>query len=182
MLLRRISVGAAPVSLAEAKEHLRVTHSLEDDLITALVAAACESISQQSGRAITSEVWTIYDTGFSGVVHLPKSPVTALGSVKYYLDGTLATATLADYRLYQDDDYSRVAPIDGKAWPVSQTREDGSQITFTAGYTTIPDTLRMAVLLLVDFLYYNRGGDGDTMPPPGIEQLVGLHRLGWASA
>lgn len=185
MILRRIgAVGTPPVSLADAKAHLRVTDTVENDLITALIAAACAAVGEEAGRVIASETWEIADFGFSGLVKLPKSPVLALTSVQYYLDDVLTTATLADFRLYQDDDYTHVGPIESASWPVSQTRADGTVIRFTAGYTTLPTTLRHAVLLTVGHLFANReavtaGAMADL--PMGAHHLIGLERLGWAA-
>lgn len=186
MILRRIGAAATPpVTLAEARAHLRVTDADENVLIVALLATACASVSAQAGRSVGLETWEIADTGFSGLVKLPKSPVVALTSVKYYLDDVLTTATLADFRLYEDEDYTFVGPIDGASWPTGQTRPDGTVIRFTAGYTTLPTTLRHAVLLTVGHLFENRAAvsaDGLTDVPLAVKELIGLERLGWAAA
>ena len=180
MILRRIAAGTPPITLADAKEHLRVTGTDEDDLITGYIAAACGYVSEASGRALSEETWMIAEEGFCDEVTLPKSPVRELVSVKYYLNDTLTTATLADYRLYLSDDYSEVAPVYGKIWPVAQIREDGTQITFKAGYVTLPAELRQAVFLMLAFLYANRG-DEAVSPPPALDWLIGAHRLGWVA-
>ena len=186
MILRRIgSAGTPPVSLADAKAHLRVTDTVENDLITALIAAACAAVGDEAGRVLASETWEVADTGFSGLVKLPKSPVLALVSVQYYLDDVLTTATLSDFRLYQDADYTLLGPIDGVSWPNGQTRPDGTVIRFTAGYSTLPTTLRHAVLLTVGHWFANREAvseTGMTELPMGANHLIGLERLGWVAA
>ena len=49
-----------PISLAEAKAHLYVTHSEDDGLIGAMIAAARESVERQTGYALAaaSYAWT----------------------------------------------------------------------------------------------------------------------------
>lgn len=185
MIVRRIgAAGTPPVTLADAKAHLRVTDTAENDLITALIAAACAAVGEESGRVIASETWEIADYGFDGLVKLPKSPVVSLTSVRYYVDDTLTTATLADFRLYQDDDFTFVGPIESATWPMAQTRPDGTVIRFTAGYSTLPTTLRHAVLLTIGHLFANREAvtDGAMAELPfGVHHLIGLERLGWAA-
>jgi uncharacterized phiE125 gp8 family phage protein len=186
MILRRIgSAATPPVTLAEAKAHLRVTDTAENDLITALVAAACAAVGEESGRTLATETWEIADHGFDGLVKLPKSPVLALTSVKYYVDDTLTTATLADYRLYLADDYTHVGPVELASWPISQTRPDGTVIRFTAGYSSLPVVLKHAVLLTVGHWFANREAvtvGAMSELPRAAEHLISLERLGWAGA
>lgn len=186
MILRRIgSPGTPPVTLAEAKDHLRVTDDTENDLITALVAAACAAVGEASGRVLALETWEIADFGFDGLVKLPKSPILALTSVKYYADGTLTTATLGDFRLYQSDDYTFLGPIETASWPISQTRPDGTVVRFTAGYSVMPETLRHAVLFTVGHFYDNRESvseKGKSEVPQSAAYLIGMEKIGWAGA
>ncbi|CAN5339849.1 hypothetical protein BH09PSE2_BH09PSE2_03430 [soil metagenome] len=46
----------APVSVADAKAHLRVTHAMEDALIARLISAAIERIEADLGAPITPSV------------------------------------------------------------------------------------------------------------------------------
>lgn len=185
MIVRRIgAAGTPPVALGETKDHLRVTNDLEDGVISALIAAACDAVGEECGRVLASETWELADTGFSGDVLLPKSPVVALTSVKYYLDGVLTTDTIGNYRLYSGDDYTSVGPIEGASWPMAQTRPDGTIIRFTTGYTTLPASLRHAVLLMVGHFYTNREATGEAIVelPLAVKHLVGMYRLGWVGA
>lgn len=185
MIRRRISTGAVPVSLADAKAHLRVTDSAEDALITAMVAAACGLVAETAGRVLSAETWEICDTGYSGWVEVPVSPVTALSAVSY-LDGTGAevAATVGDFTLTVSDDRVFVGPRPGKAWPTpGVVRPDAVRVRVTAGYTTLPPELKQAILLAVGHNYRNREAVGEAMAelPLAFASLVNVHRLGWAA-
>lgn len=187
MILRRVSAAGTPlVTLSDAKAHLRVTSSAEDALITALISAACDFIGEYSGRVLASETWKIMETGFFGLVKLPKSPVIAITEIGYYdTEGAAHVAVLGDFGLVSGDDWSYLAPNSGKSWPISDTaRLDGAWITFTAGYTVLPAALRQAVLLMVGHYYNNREAIGVAQVelPLAVESLVHSYRLGWAAA
>jgi len=187
MILRRVSaVGTPLVLLADAKAHLRVTGAGEDMLIEALLASACDFIGEYSGRVLASETWKIMDRGFSGEVKLPKSPAIAITEIGYFdTAGTALTANLADFSTVLGDDAAYVSPKSGKSWPSGDSaRLDGVSITFTAGYTTLPAALRMAVLLMVGHYYVNREAVGAAQSelPLAVESLVASYRLGWAAA
>ena len=49
-----------PVSLAEAKAHLRVGHADEDGLIGALIAAARRLAESQTGLCLVAEPWECF--------------------------------------------------------------------------------------------------------------------------
>ena len=61
MVMTRISAPAAePVTLAEAKAHLRVVDAVEDTLISGLIKAAREEVEAATGLALISQNWRLY--------------------------------------------------------------------------------------------------------------------------
>lgn len=186
MILRKIASGTAPVTLEEAKTHLRVTSASEDALITAMIAAACDAVSEFSGRALRSETWEMWADRLCGTVRLPKSPATALSAV-YWLDdaGVSQSRDVAEFTLIADDDWALVEPRPGYDWPSPVlTRVDAVGLRFVAGYATLPPALRAAVLMMLAHLYRNReavAGGASVEVPMGVESLVGIHRLGWVA-
>lgn len=187
MILRRTSAAGTPlVMLPEAKAHLRVTGTGEDAVIAALITAASDFIGQYSGRVLALETWKIMCPAFSGTVKLPKSPMIAVTEIGYNdTSGAALTANLADFSTIIGDDWGYICPKSGKSWPSSDTsRLDGASITFTAGYATLPDALRMAVLLMIGHYYVNREAVGAAQSelPLAVESLVASYRLGWAAA
>ena len=93
-----------PLSLSEAKAHLRVDVADEDALITALITAARQYIEARTGRMLPQRNFVVELDGFpdgGADIVLPFPPVTAVASVSYF-DTLGATQTLAlgtGYRL-----------------------------------------------------------------------------------
>lgn len=188
MFLRRtVAATALAVSAADAKDHLRVTASDDDYLVSGILAAAIDAVGEMSGRVLAQETWELSLASATGDVPLPKGPVIAVTGISYYdTSDVLQAATVADFYLFKDDDKAVLRPKPGKSWPGTITRDDAIKITFTAGYTAIPPALRSAVLLMLAHLYENREATitGATVAqlPLGVESLVSLYRLGWAAA
>ena len=187
MFLRRtVPAASLPLSVMDAKDHLRVTDSRDDYLVEGYLRAALEAVGEMSGRVLAAETWAMSAASASGDVPLPKCPVISLTSIEYFdANETAQTANVADFYLFKDDDKAFLRPKAGKSWPTTASREDAITITFTVGYSTLPHGLKSAVLLMLGHLYENREGvadGGKTAIPLGVESLVNLHRIGWVAA
>lgn len=147
---------AEPVTLPEAKKHVRSEHHTDDDAyLTSLIAAARDHVERYTGTNVARrEVVTKCDC-FADFAHVPVSPVN--GVAVTYLDTAGAEQTLADtvYQLRNDDLRTAIVLKYGQAWPAIQT---GSRITvtFDAGYASVPPALKHAVLLWVASAYETR--------------------------
>ena len=143
-----------PVTLAEAKAHLRVDGTDEDSAITALIAAATDYIERYTGRSITTQTLRASFDGFADAMALPRGPVQSVASVTY-LDTAGASQTVAtdtyDTDLVSDTQWVLLAP--GQSWPATYAGRNAVQITYTTGYTTCPPAVRHALLLLMGDWY-----------------------------
>jgi len=73
-----------PVTLVEAKEHLRVDGSLEDDYISALISAARDRAENYCNRFFTETQATIVYYGtFPEVLRLPYPDLVTVDSITY---------------------------------------------------------------------------------------------------
>jgi len=166
-----------PVSLAEAKEHLRITDTAEDTLITALITAARQWCEQWERRAYIEQSITAHYDSFGSYMLLPVNPVISITSITY-IDVNGITQTL-DSSLYSLDSYSCPAiiyPTYNASLP--SVRDDVNTITviYTAGYSTQTERVKAAIKLLVAHLYENREqvitGIIATQLPLGIKHLL----------
>lgn len=186
---RTIAPLVTPVSLAEAKAHLRVTHSDEDAVITGLIEAATSHFDGHGelGRAMITQTWAQWVNQAPGWVRLRMGPFLSLVSVEYYdTDNALQTATLSDFEIWRDGDFVTLKPKKDFTWPEAYTRPDAIKITYTAGFggagSDVPQSIRHAILLTVGHLFENREASTDVRKealPMAVEALISNHRVGW---
>lgn len=151
-----------PVTLAEAKLHLRVDVGDDDALITALIIAARQYCESLSGRTLAqrSYLQTMESFPADGIdIVLRRSPVTAITSVNYYdATGTdVAMTVTTDYRTNFNLIPARVRlPVLTKLWAQTYVVDDAVRIVYTAGAATAPTAAKQTILLLVGHWYENR--------------------------
>jgi uncharacterized phiE125 gp8 family phage protein len=75
-----------PISLAEAKAHLRIDSEDEDALLASLIATARTYVERTLGLALITQGWAYYLDHWppSGVVVLPIKPLQAVTAVKVH--------------------------------------------------------------------------------------------------
>ena len=157
-----------PVTLDEAKAHLKVDTTDDDTLIGTLISAARSKAEWNTGRAFITQGWTFAADGWpaDNVFELPFPPMQSVTSVTAYaLDDT---ATVLDPSAYQVDMVSAPARLTLKAAaspPVNLRGLNAVEIVFTAGYgdseSDVPALIREAILEIVADMYVNRGDAGE---------------------
>lgn len=160
-LVRNTLPATEPITLAEAKAHLKVENSADDSLIESLIKACREESEEYTGLIFISQTWTLYlnqfplnedDTWWDGMrtlpidyynksskIELPKRPLQAVTHIKTYSDEDVATTIPSSD--YQVSTYSSPNPKkglitlrDGKTWPTFTRNQDGIEIQFTCGF------------------------------------------------
>jgi len=77
-----------PVSLTEAKSHLKVDTTADDTYITSIIKAATQLSEEYTNRFFINTVIEQYVSSFAELQTLFKSKVSAVSYVKYYPSGT----------------------------------------------------------------------------------------------
>lgn len=178
-LIRTVEPSAEPVTLAEAKAHLRLDHSSEDELLSGLIRAAREEVERAAGLALIEQSWRLVLEKWprNGTVAVPIHPVRDILSVTAY--GPEGEVSLVNPSSYQADTVSRPARIGFREAPPALRTMNGIEIDFTAGFgeagTDVPDLLRRAMLLLVAHWYEFRTAFGPKDQPVGYP--AGYDRL-----
>ena len=160
---RTTAPTSEPVTLAEAKAHLRIEHDDENDYITTLIEVAREYVEiGMCNRTLMSSTWTLYldefPAGNMGIC-LPYPPVAAISSVTYY-DTSGTQQTLSDYQLDSQSEPAALHPSVDSLWPSTQSNKyQAVTIVYTAGYAdadSVPAKIKHAIKIILSELYENR--------------------------
>lgn len=157
---------ALPLTLDQAKQHLRIDFQGDDLTIKSLIEAARDWFELRVNRTLTTTTWKLTRDCFpydDCELMLRFPPLVTVDSVKYY-DGDNVQQTWANtnYHAILDDfvcgALRRAHDIE---WPTpAYDRPDMLQITFTAGYgstaASVPAIAKQCLLLLVGHWYENR--------------------------
>lgn len=197
MALRIVTQPAdEPLTLAEAKAHLRQTSADDDDLISALIIAArtaVEDITKRSLITQTLELTRDYCEPPSlvagtpvtvfrpTVIYLPRPPLQSVLSVTY-LDGEGNTVTLHDTTGSPQIDSAivvdtksqpgRIVPVLNGSWPSTLDQINAVTIQYKAGYgddgQDVPGPILAAIKLVLGHLYEH---------PEAVSEQVNLAEL-----
>lgn len=178
--------AATPVSLEDAKAHLRVDHSDQDSLITALIEAATGHIEDMTGRVFITQTWEMALDAFpESEVPLSPVPVQSIESVMYDdVDGYEATIAPDSYDVdtLGTTAWLYAAGVDG--WPTALDTYNAVRIRYVAGYgdepESVPAAIRHAIKLLVGHWYANAELVTDKQGAPlpfGVDALVKPYRI-----
>lgn len=161
MSLKLITAPASePVTLPEAKAHLRITQSSEDTLITALIVAARQGAEHMTGRALMPQTWELALDEFEAEISIPMPPLASITSVKYVdTAGVLQTMAESAYQLDTHSTPARLLPAYGTCWPSTRDQANAVLIRYEAGYANagaVPQEIKQWMLLRIGMLYENR--------------------------
>ncbi len=169
-----------PLTLSEAKLHLRVDHSDEDALITSLIVAARRMAEHELHRGLITQTIDVYLDAFGDEIRLP--PVSAVTSITY-VDLNGATQTLAADQ-YQTDLYgepARILPAYAVIWPATRDQANAVKIRCTAGFgaaAAVPDGIKQWMLLQIGHWYAHREAvDSKLEPLPFADTLLDPYRV-----
>jgi uncharacterized phiE125 gp8 family phage protein len=167
-----------PVSLADAKAHLKIDTTDDDALIARVIAAARARAEWHTGRALVTQSWTLWLDCWplAGTIEIPLPPLQSVTAVTTYArDDSAAVLSAALYTVDAASAPARLALKPGAAPPTDLRAINGIGIAFTAGYgdsaDDVPALLTQAILSLVAFLYENRGEAPAELPPDALAQL-----------
>lgn len=175
--------ASEPVTLAQAKAHLRVDHSDDDALISSLIKAGRAHLEEACAVRFSARTNVTFKCdNFQDLLRLPEAPVSSIASITY-LDTAGVTQTLSDsvYEFRGDGIEAVIVLKPDQTWPAKQLN---SRITVTAsvGYSTAPDAVTQALLLLIGVWYDNRAsvtiGDAASELPFSVNALISNHRRG----
>lgn len=174
-----------PVSLKEAKAHLRVLHSAEDGLISSLIVTARQAVEQEIQRPLITQDWALYLDCFPREIEITKCPLESVLSIDYIdADGAPQVVLVDDYHVDAVSNPARVVLASGASWPATASQPNAVTVNYRAGYglaNAVPLPIKQAMLLIIGHLYVNREANviGATIStlPYGIDALLSSYKL-----
>lgn len=179
-----------PLTLPEAKSHLRVDFADEDTGITGLIASARKRFEDETGRQlITAQYRMRFDrlpTG-EGIILLPKAPLQSVETLSYIdVDGNSQALTEnTDFVVETDREPGRIRLAYNKTWPSCRRQPNAATIDFTAGYGAaaavdelIKDALRLMIGQNYEFREELISGTIIAQIPRGAASIMTLYDIG----
>lgn len=175
--------ASEPVSLAEAKAHLRVVHGEDDQLVASLITAARRVVEARTGLCLMDQAWLCFRDSWpaDGVIELPVAPLRAVDEIGVFgEDDQKAVIDPAHYVVDAASRPARVLLRGSRVWPRPGRALNGIGIRVEAGYGTaaqdVPQPLRQAVLLLVAHFHAQRGDEPGRGLPLNLGALLAPYR------
>jgi uncharacterized phiE125 gp8 family phage protein len=174
-----------PLSLDEVKTFLRVEHSDDDPLITALITSARMHVEARAQAGLITQRWRMTFDCWPrhGRITVRPGPLRALDAARVY-DGH-GNAQTIDGQAFVPDFGASVLAFIPWAVPLPGRIAAGIELDVTIGFgdaaSDVPEPLRQAIRLLVAHWYENRGlvaaANQNTMLPSGVAALVAPYRM-----
>lgn len=129
------TLTAELLHLDEVKNHLRVSTSSEDELITALIVTARVKAESFTKRALVMRQIKLRMDHFPSIITPEYSPLQTVDNIQY-VDTAGATQTLATsyYTVDRYCDPAQIFEAYNQSWPTTRDVANGVTVTFTTGY------------------------------------------------
>lgn len=192
--------AAEPITLAEAKLHLRLETTADDALVTSMIAAARRMCEIRVDRAFVTQTWDLsldaypsamvspytspyrelWLLGHRGGIPIPNPPLQSVTSLSY-VDVAGVTQVLAPsaYQVVAGTP-GLVVPVYGTSWPSYRNQPGAVVLRYVAGYglaAAVPEAIKAAMKLLLTHLYENRG-EADVEMPRAAAALLATESWG----
>jgi len=173
-----------PLSLAEARQFLRVEHADDDAVITALIAAARAHVEALTRRALMTQTWRIVLDAWpaNGRVAPRIGPLKTLLAVRMF--DAVGVAHALEVESFVVDTAANVIAAPCWALPAPGRSVAGIELDVICGFgalaSDVPADLIHALKLLLAHWYDNRGlapaGGGAASQPAGLHALIAPYR------
>jgi hypothetical protein len=147
----QLSTGAVtePVTLAEAKEYARIDGFNEDTLITSLIKMARIHCESYIGKSIVLKTVTIDSFTFPYQFQMPYGPLTNEANIS-------KCVTIDENNVETPLQYRVNAGLFPKLFILGGAQSYKFKLVYTAGFTTVPDDIKLAIKMMVNTLYERR--------------------------
>jgi uncharacterized phiE125 gp8 family phage protein len=186
-LVQTSGPAVEPITVSEAKAHLRVDGSDEDTLIASLILTSRLHVETGLGLALITQSWrlTLDRWPCEKDLDLPLRPLQTIDAVRVLpAEGAAVVMASTNYiadRASVPPRLVRTGPI----WPQPSKAANGIEIDFTVGYGAtadlVPAPIRQALLMLIAHWYERRDpidvGSPETVIPAAVSDLLDGYRI-----
>jgi uncharacterized phiE125 gp8 family phage protein len=156
-----------PITLAEAKEYARIDGTAEDTLITSLIKVARLHCESYMGKAIIRKTVTIESFAFPYQWQIPYGPLASASDIT-------KVVTLDQNNVETALNYQVNAGLFPKIAIISGNQSYKFKMIYTAGFTTVPEDIKLSIKMMVNTLYERREDFSDLQ---AIESPLGVKAL-----
>lgn len=160
-----VEPASEPITLAQAKNYLKVDFDDDNDLITSLITSARIRLEKYAGVAMSARTLQVvaYVDEF---IELPYAPLNNITKVEYWDNGSWVEMSLGEYYV--------LGTTYKKIYMVANNRME-YRFTYTCGYTTVPQPMITALYKLIADLYdYRESSVEDSKPNSNITSAYEL--------
>ena len=179
------AAASEPITLTEAKNFLRVDHSDDDTLISALITASRQMCEEYTRRILVTTTIDEYFDKFqmnrwenlSNLIYLSRGPVASITSVKYVDEiGSEVTITSDQYIIDTISEPARIQSTAG--WFAAAGVVNQVIVRYVVGtdVSSIPKPLIQGMMLVISDLYDQRN-DRVKALPTASEYLWNPYRI-----
>jgi len=180
-LTRTLDSESEVLSLSDAKTHLRITGTDDDDALRVFIAGIRHKVEKYLGKTLITSTWVKTFDSFAEVLFLPMHPIQSITSVEY-VDTNGSPQTLASNQ-YQFDGQGRLSAAYGVTYPSTREQFDAVTVTYIAGKThagNVEFDIKLAMLMWIGSHDVGREdaiiGTIASSMPDGAKSLLATHR------
>ena len=167
-------MGLSLVTRAEYKAYQGISSTTSDTIIDSLIVKVSElvkTICRRSFVDYVDESKVEYSEGGSSTIELTETPVISIASLEYSSDYGATYTTLEEYTNFvlskihnnlrpilvvsPPPELIGYIPYGTRSNPIFPEAINGYRITYTAGYETLPEDLKLAILDLIAYYIKN---------------------------
>jgi uncharacterized phiE125 gp8 family phage protein len=171
-----VEPSSEPVTLTEVKAQCHIDGTDFDTELNIYIKAARVFVEEYCGIKLVAQTCVLRCSSFCDFVDLPIAPISAVSSITY-LDSSGVEQTLST------DVYEAVLiGLDptirlkiNQSWPSIRCVSDAIRVTVSTGYSTVPEPIRAAIMLLVSA--WNDSRSVGPAPEGAINLLTNYRRF-----
>lgn len=174
------------ITLAEAKQHLRIDSDFDDDnaYITTLIGVATNMVEEFTRRRLITQTYNIFYDNFPPYIDLQVGTIASVINIKYYDSNNIEqTLAASEYDLDKRINPGRIYQSDTGSFPSTYDRPNAVEVEFIVGATAsdVEAAIKQAMLIIVGRYYEQRQdvvlGTIATELPLMVEHILTPYRI-----